>query len=238
MKTKSRIRSGLLLFAGLGIVVLAAFALSVFQVPAMAAPNPSKSSGPDPSDFFSDTARLQRDPGTPVGPPKKIIICHNGRTISVGEKAVPAHLAHGDTLGPCLGDYVICHKYPNFDPDHAHVPYRTIIVSQKDLASYLALGDTMGPCPNQAFMCTRKNRTIVVPSQNVSDHLSRGQQLGLCPGKTLLCHKNHTIVVEDSSLPAHLAHGDCIGYCYGSAGPLVSQTMTCSSNPPTAFAGH
>jgi hypothetical protein len=38
----------------------------------------------------------------------KVLICHrppgnpaNAHTISVDEHAVPAHLAHGDTLGPC-----------------------------------------------------------------------------------------------------------------------------------------
>jgi hypothetical protein len=39
---------------------------------------------------------------------KKITICHHTgskknptQTITVSENAVPAHLAHGDTLGPC-----------------------------------------------------------------------------------------------------------------------------------------
>jgi hypothetical protein len=235
MNTRSWTRSGLLLFAGLGFVALAVLALSVVQVPVVAAPNPSNSNGPDSTDFFSDTARLQRDPGTPVGPPKKIILCHNGHTIRVSEKAAAAHFAHGDPNGPCLGDYVICHKYPNFDEDHTHTPYRTIIVSQQDLPKYLAMGDTTGPCPNQAFMC-RKNRTIVVSSANISDHLANGQQLGLCPGKLLICYKNHTFVIKESEWPRYQANGACQGYCYGSAGPLVNQTMTCSSNPPTAFA--
>jgi hypothetical protein len=31
----------------------------------------------------------------------KVTICHKGHTISVDRHAVPAHLAHGDTLGPC-----------------------------------------------------------------------------------------------------------------------------------------
>ena len=33
--------------------------------------------------------------------PRKVAICHEGRTIMVDERAVPAHLAHGDTLGRC-----------------------------------------------------------------------------------------------------------------------------------------
>lgn len=39
---------------------------------------------------------------------EKVVICHrppgnpeNAHTISVSQNAVPAHLAHGDTLGPC-----------------------------------------------------------------------------------------------------------------------------------------
>ena len=33
--------------------------------------------------------------------PKKVAICHDGRTIMVDARAVPGHLAHGDKLGPC-----------------------------------------------------------------------------------------------------------------------------------------
>ena len=46
---------------------------------------------------------------TPAPPPptntptteEKVVICHNGNTIEVDASAVAAHLAHGDTLGPC-----------------------------------------------------------------------------------------------------------------------------------------
>jgi coenzyme PQQ synthesis protein D (PqqD) len=31
----------------------------------------------------------------------KVQVCHRGRTIWVSKEALPAHLAHGDTLGPC-----------------------------------------------------------------------------------------------------------------------------------------
>jgi hypothetical protein len=32
---------------------------------------------------------------------EKVTLCHKGHTITVGKPAVPAHLRHGDTLGPC-----------------------------------------------------------------------------------------------------------------------------------------
>lgn len=31
----------------------------------------------------------------------KSLVCHRGHTINISVSAVPAHLAHGDTLGPC-----------------------------------------------------------------------------------------------------------------------------------------
>ena len=51
--------------------------------------------------FTSTVAVHARSSGSPVGPPVKVTICHNGHMLSVPEFAVSAHLAHGDTLGPC-----------------------------------------------------------------------------------------------------------------------------------------
>ena len=63
-------------------------------------PEPSATSAPTPVPI-----------NTPVPPPAesdKVVLCHkppgnpsNGQTIEVGRAAVDAHLAHGDTLGPC-----------------------------------------------------------------------------------------------------------------------------------------
>ncbi len=38
-------------------------------------------------------------PAPEVG--EKVIVCHKGRTNSVNRSALPAHLGHGDTVGPC-----------------------------------------------------------------------------------------------------------------------------------------
>jgi hypothetical protein len=229
-------RCGFLASVG-AVVFLLTIGLLQLQGTARAAQKSSKGAAADQADFYSSTAGMERDPGTPVGPPKQVILCHNGHTIRVSEKAAAAHFAHGDQNGPCPGNYVICHRYPNFDADHTHNPYRTIIVNQQDLPKYLAAGDTQGPCPNQVFMCTRGNKTIVVAERNVQDHLSRGQQIGLCPGKVLICYKNHTIVINDSEWPSYQAKGACQGYCYGSPGPLVSETNSpCSTASPTVAA--
>jgi hypothetical protein len=35
--------------------------------------------------------------------PQKVTICHKGHTITISRSALPAHLRHGDTVGPCAG---------------------------------------------------------------------------------------------------------------------------------------
>jgi hypothetical protein len=45
------------------------------------------------------SAATTTTPTTPA--PRKVAMCHEGRTIMVDARAVPSHLAHGDTMGPC-----------------------------------------------------------------------------------------------------------------------------------------
>ena len=33
--------------------------------------------------------------------PNHILVCHNGRTLSISPDAWPGHQGHGDTCGPC-----------------------------------------------------------------------------------------------------------------------------------------
>jgi hypothetical protein len=55
----------------------------------------------DEATFYSYTAQLSSNPGSPVGPKPKVTICHKGHTRTVSLAAVPGHLAHGDSIGAC-----------------------------------------------------------------------------------------------------------------------------------------
>ena len=107
-----------------------------------------------------------------VGAEDKVALCHfppgnpeNFHTIVVGPDAVDAHLAHGDTEGPCEdGDLddgddgegdedgeeeegvkvVICHIPPG-NPENAH----TVEVGEDAVEAHLAHGDTEGECPDE-----------------------------------------------------------------------------------------
>jgi len=34
----------------------------------------------------------------------RVAVCHNGNTLNLPAPAVEAHVRHGDTVGPCVGD--------------------------------------------------------------------------------------------------------------------------------------
>lgn len=58
-------------------------------------PLPTDTSAPEPTN-----TPVSAPTDTPVAE-EQVTICHNGNTIQVNASAVAAHLAHGDTLGPC-----------------------------------------------------------------------------------------------------------------------------------------
>ncbi|HET9332415.1 MAG TPA: carboxypeptidase-like regulatory domain-containing protein [Gemmatimonadota bacterium] len=101
----------------------------------------------------------------------KVLVCHvppgnpeNPHTIEVGESAVPAHLAHGDTEGACEGDtepgddsegeddvedegevkVLVCHVPPG-NPENPH----TLEVGESAVPAHLAHGDTEGACAEE-----------------------------------------------------------------------------------------
>jgi len=45
--------------------------------------------------------RVNRSAAQDQYQPQKVTICHKGHTITIAQAALPAHLAHGDTVGAC-----------------------------------------------------------------------------------------------------------------------------------------
>ena len=79
---------------------------------------------------------------------KKAIICHKTgstknpfRTIVVSRNAVPAHLRHGDALGPCTtAQFTIC------DASKGKAPKTIKVKGAKAAAKHLRQGDKLGKC--------------------------------------------------------------------------------------------
>jgi hypothetical protein len=62
------------------------------------------------TDVLAHEIKLQDDEVDDIGTGGKATICHippgnpaNRKTLEVGQSAVPAHMGHGDTMGPCSG---------------------------------------------------------------------------------------------------------------------------------------
>jgi hypothetical protein len=79
---------------------------------------------------------------------KKVTICHRTRskknpfrTITVSRNAVPAHLRHGDKLGPCSqATFAVCHKGKNGKKHTVKVK------GNRRLERALRRGDQLGKC--------------------------------------------------------------------------------------------
>lgn len=99
------------------------------------------------------------------GGPAKVSLCHvtdNGdsKTITVSGKAVDAHLAHGDAMGPCED---VCVPEPYVDPDGCSpdLLLRTPDVVVTDLRAALAAGDWT------AFACNYHPDAFVIDDQGL-----------------------------------------------------------------------
>ena len=89
----------------LGQYVFDSVEIGTYQVTTSQKGYPSTTStidvGPDFSTRFH-VIFLGGENAAAAAPPNKITICHKGKvTITVSVAALPAHLAHGDTIGQC-----------------------------------------------------------------------------------------------------------------------------------------
>lgn len=158
-------------------------------------------------EYLTDFPEETRE-GSPVKPVPRVGICHKGMTLYVSQANVPAHLAHGDTLGPCGPQEtiytIVCHEG------------KSIVVTLVDAAGHLRHGDTLGICSAEqaVIMCDGK-QNVAVPQTEVQQRLKDGWKLGPCSGKeaVIMCHEGKTIVVPKETVDAHLKDGDKLGPC-------------------------
>jgi hypothetical protein len=82
-----------------------------------------------------------------VANPDGTIVCHKEREIAVSFHSVPAHLAHGDFLGPCdpvaaaSASALVCHVAGS-EPNEIEVGFSAV-------PAHLAHGDFLGPCTDE-----------------------------------------------------------------------------------------
>ena len=140
----------------------------------------------------------------------KTTICHKPgtpaqKTMEVPDQALPGHLGHGDTVGPC--DPSSPPEDPPPDDDG---------------------GVKVEVCHKPG---TPAEKTLEIPSEAVPAHLGHGDYLGPCEEPTssaepeptdsvkiTICHKPGTPAEKTKEVPlqavdGHLLHGDTLGAC-------------------------
>ncbi len=181
--------------------------------------------------FVLDDLSFVPDPCADDDGDGRVTICHlppdnpgNARTITISVRALPAHLAHGDTCGPCEGD-------------------SGVLLMGGD-------GDTEEPTPhdldgNQRFVDDPNTDDTGFGDPPIVDMGAYEFQFqDSCAdddgdGRVTICHippgnpgNAHTISVGARAVPAHLAHGDSCGPCEEDDGLLLraGESEVCSAD--------
>lgn len=164
--------------------------------------------------FGASVFAQKSDPVSPNEP--KVTLCHNidnnPHTISVAQSAVPAHLAHGDTLGPCQTDanVTICHRG------------NTITVSQSAVSAHLAHGDTIGPCSTFA---SSQSKAIAVAPPTPPPAPTAAVAI-----EVPMCYKGRTVMVSSTAVQTYLTIGAVLGKCKTDTEQSTTTTTTTATD--------
>jgi hypothetical protein len=176
------------------------------------------------------------EPGGPA--PVRVTLCHKPgtpaqQTLVVAAPAVPAHLRHGDRLGPCtdlsatppitptatitltvtpeitptiMMTVTLCHK-PGTPAE------KTLVLPMPALHGHLRHGDTLGPCPTLTPTPTITPTVTITPTATVTPTTAPASTL-----RILICHKpgtpaEKTMALPPDAIPDHLVHFDTLGAC-------------------------
>jgi hypothetical protein len=144
----------------------------------------------------------------------KTTICHKPgtpaqKTMKVPDQALPGHLGHGDTTGPCDPLSPPTDDPPDDDDEKVMVCHKpgtpaekTLEIASEAVQAHLEHGDYRGACtetpssaepePTDSAKITRchkpgtpAEKTKEVPLQAVDGHLLHGDTLGACDLETL-----------------------------------------------------
>jgi hypothetical protein len=140
----------------------------------------------------------------------KVALCHKGITIVVSKKSQAAHMAHGDTLGPCLPTStaytIVC------------VEGTPRVVTLNEAAGYLSKKTgTLGLCNDKAgtIMCNKSGVSVAVAKADIEQKTKDGWKIGPCQGKAVvaMCRNGKQIMVPSDKVASNQALGVTLGAC-------------------------
>lgn len=127
---------------------------------------------------------------------EKVTVCHNGHSITIGAPAVPAHLRHGDSLGPCGGA----------------TPTEAAVATTTGTAEATPT-ETPTATPTGSPEVTSTDTPTVTPTDTPAGGLTTTLGANGQNGSVAVCHNGHTIDISPQAVDAHLRHGDTLGPC-------------------------
>jgi hypothetical protein len=137
-----------------------------------------------PTPVLTPTLTITATPGitsTLLAPTdEKVTICHNAsknnpHTITVDRSALPAHLAHGDVVGPCVSETLTLTPTLTLTSTVTLTPSATLPATPTVLAPK---DDKVTVCHNAG----KKNpHTLTIDRSALPAHLGHGDTLGACP---------------------------------------------------------